>query len=512
MYNELIEQLTGMMAKDFVNSKKPNIIALKNSVMNATAWCPSDYKMATRLFVIRNGITAVPACVCGSPLKVDKTYEQNGFRKYCGDACAKKYRKSAEVKELIDYDWMYDKRISNKMSYIAIGELLHVSDVCVAAACVKLGIPEVKYNWAESATPEDKQDRNTARIKTQLGEIIYEKLYKTDTIKKMYYDDLLSVGAIAEEFNVSEHAIKTAADSIGLILEQRTYSISKSKRELELFEFVKSIRQTAISGYRPNGYHSKEADIFIPELNIGIDYHGCYIHSDACGKEKNYHKSKLEYFTDLGIRYIQIWSDDWECRKDVVKSFVRNIIDKSNKTVGARKTKVIELTQAQYSRFLDDHHMQGATASGVRLGCVYDGIVVSVMGFSKIASNTEFDGYYLDRFANTNIVGAFSKLLKHFTKEHNVDVYSFADLQTVYRKNNVYTKNGFVEYRIAPPDYKYFNATKTKVRKHKFNFRKANFKALGLVIEGKTEKQLAEEYGLVRCYDSGKILYKLEKM
>jgi hypothetical protein len=90
-------------------------------------------------------------------------------------------------------------------------------------------------------------------------------------------------------------------------------------------------------------------------------------------------------------------------------------------------------------------------------------------------------------------------------------VYSFADLQIVDRYNNVYINNGFDPILVLDADYKYFNEEKTKVRKHKFGFRKSNFKALGLDIEGKTEKQLSIEYGLVRCYDSGKILYKLEK-
>ena len=131
------------------------------------------------------------------------------------------------------------------------------------------------------------------------------------------------------------------------------------------------------------------------------------------------------------------------------------------------------------------------------------------MGFKKIANNTVNSGYELCRFANKNVVGGFSKLLKEFTRNFpNVDLYSFADLETVNPNNNVYIKNGFVEVSRIDTDYKYYNP-RSKLREHKFGWRKSAFDKLGYDIVGKTEVDLALEAGLLKCWDSGKVVYKL---
>jgi hypothetical protein len=250
--------------------------------------------------------------------------------------------------------------------------------------------------------------------------------------------------------------------------------------------------------------------VYIDIIKTCFDYLDCVEFSNNF-VEIQYNKKKSEKLADCGIRRIVIWSDDWVTNKTRIQNFIKNIVVKQNVRIGARKTTIRNITTKEYSEFLDKHHMQGARVDAIMLGCIYDDQICAVMGFSKTNSNTKHCGYYLTRFANTNVTGAFSKLVSHFRKEHNVDVYSFADLQIVDRYNNVYINNGFDPILVLDADYKYFNEEKTKVRKHKFGFRKSNFKALGLDIEGKTEKQLSIEYGLVRCYDSGKILYKLEK-
>ena len=132
------------------------------------------------------------------------------------------------------------------------------------------------------------------------------------------------------------------------------------------------------------------------------------------------------------------------------------------------------------------------------------------MGFKKSASNiTRYgidDCYELTRFASSGVRGAFSKIIKHFKNITNVEcIYSFADLEIVDKNDNVYIKNNFIISHYVDIDYKYLDRAKNRV--HKFNYRKSKFKALGLDIENKTESQLAKEYGLRKCWDSGKICY-----
>jgi hypothetical protein len=512
MENQTLKtRLEGVSAISISMAKSGHFVELRNEIIAATSWCPEEYLVATRMYIVRNGITEVPKCTCGNLCGVYKQDYQLGFRQYCSDNCSKNNRKSKKFPELKSYEWMYQKRITERLSWDTIAELLGVSAPCIKENCAKLGIPMEKYVWHQSATPEQKKQRASNITKNSIDSEAYDKLYNTDAIKVMYYDKGMSIAAIAKELNVAAGTVETAAKSIGLHLEERSYHIHKSKSELDMLEFVRTMFPDAISGYRLNGYQSKEVDIYVKELNIGIDFHGCTMHSDKFGKPNLYHRDKLNEFVAAGVRYVQIWEDEWKFNCGVVQQFIKNLLGVSEKRIGARSTKVVELTQSEYSKFLDANHMQGKATSKIRYGLVRGNMILAVMGFSKRPSNTEGVGYMLDRFANTNVTGAFGKLLAKFKAHYNTDIYSFADLQIVDRTNNIYLKNGFEEVKVLAPDYKYYHSSRTKVRKHKFGFRKANFKKMGFDIEGKTESQLAKEANIDRCYDSGKILYVLKQ-
>ena len=74
----------------------------------------------------------------------------------------------------------------------------------------------------------------------------------------------------------------------------------------------------------------KEIDIYLPELKLGFEFNGLYWHSEL-HKEKLYHYNKYKLFKDNGIVLVSIWEDDWEYRKEIVKSMILNKLGKSNK-------------------------------------------------------------------------------------------------------------------------------------------------------------------------------------
>lgn len=283
-----------------------------------------------------------------------------------------------------------------------------------------------------------------------------------------------------------------------------------SRGEIELFELIQGLKPDATQGTRgllPN--RNSEIDVYIPSMNLGFEFNGCFTHCIK-RKPKNYHKDKTDNFRDIGIRLIHIWEDDWDQNRDVVKTFITNLLSKKD-MIGARECEYRELTKDEYRIFMESNHMQGANDCSYKVGLVKNGIIVAAMGFKKIAANVEAigngTGYDLVRFANTNVTGAFTKLLKNFCDSNDVGyLVSFADLDIVDRDNNVYTKNGFEEVYKIDPDYRYYDP-RTKKREHKFNYRKSFFESVGLTIDGKTEWELADEYKLLRCYDSGKIKY-----
>lgn len=338
--------------------------------------------------------------------------------------------------------------------------------------------------------------------KSRLSHDAYSVLTTHDLLNDLYSNQKLSVIGIARHLKCSWESVLYSLQSHDIPYDPTRFSVT-SDLELELFTFIKSLAPNAISTYKDG----KHLDIFIPELNLGFEFNGVYWHSEA-KKSSDYHVKKVQYFYDRGIRYIQIWEDDWLNKRSVVEKFIRNLLG-YNKRIGARQTTIVELTHSEFSTFMNANHMQGTTSTSIRLGLVYDGIVVAAMGFKHVALNTSTKGKTIElvRFANINVTGAFTKLLKYVERNYQYEyITSFADLEIVDMNNNVYSKHGFVVDYTIKADYKYYNY-RTNMREHKFGYRKSKFKSLGFDVDGKSEHELAIEYGLLRCYDSGKIKY-----
>jgi hypothetical protein len=379
--------------------------------------------------------------------------------------------------------------------------------------------------WKESREP---QTSFCDKLKIDAYHLRYALLYwgiesKFDQVTKDARDFLDSKERFCEEFSkhsmerlsviysVSTGTIKNYAKLYGLNTSQWANGVSMG--ENELFQFIKTLCPDAVQSYREFfGKNGKELDVWIPSKQIGIEFNGVYTHSDQ-SKAKDYHRTKHLQFRDAGIRYIQIWEDDWNYRNDKVKRFLTNALGASTlPRIGARKTRVVELSQSSFDAFLVNHHMQGTTKAKFRYGLMFDGDTVAVMGFKEIPSNVSVRygdgvGVELIRFANTTVSGAFTKLLTHFERNNpHHHILSYADLEIVSPFSNVYSKNGFRVVKEIQQDYRYYNQ-KTKTREHKFNWRKEAFKQYGFDIDKHTEFQMADKIGLLRCYDSGKILY-----
>lgn len=105
----------------------------------------------------------------------------------------------------------------------------------------------------------------------------------------------------------------------------------RSRGELELANFLKREHSVIESDRRlVKGY---EADIFLPDYKIAIEYNGVYWHSDQLLlKAKGltalqYHTLKLEAFTKQGIKLLYVWEDDWKAKREqVVKALSQAIL------------------------------------------------------------------------------------------------------------------------------------------------------------------------------------------
>ena len=254
----------------------------------------------------------------------------------------------------------------------------------------------------------------------------------------------------------------------------------------------------------------KEIDIFIPSLNIGIEYNGIIWHSSKFGKDCRYHLRKLVECNKNGIKLIQVFEDEWIEHRDIVIKKIKHILGFNNgEKVYARKCNVKEIDKHIGCVFLDKNHIQGSVGSSVFLGAYYNEKLVGVMSFKEESKNH----WNLTRFATDNdlrCIGIAGKLFSSFLKTYNpTSVKSFADRRwTISEENNVYTQLRFELTDVLKPDYRYVNGHK---REHKFGYRKDKLhKKYGVPLEW-TEKQMTEHLGFYRIYDCGLLRYEWKK-
>jgi hypothetical protein len=275
---------------------------------------------------------------------------------------------------------------------------------------------------------------------------------------------------------------------------------NRSIKEKELLSFIRTIYNgVIITSYRD----ILEIDIYLPELKIGFEFNGLYWHSNEW-KEKNYHSKKTNHFRDRGIRIIHIWEDDWDNRKEIVKSQIGNIFGLSNR-IFARKCTVKEILDTIVVKdFLNKNHIQGSVKSVFKLGLYYEDKLVSIMIFDNFEGRRKMEdgGWNLSRFCNkvnTSVVGGASKLLNHFIKLMNPKrIISYADKD--WSIGDIYQKLGFSLVSDSKPDYKYIVDSK---RVHKSRYKKSRLKT------NMSESSFMNEIGVNKIYDCGKLKFEI---
>lgn len=251
----------------------------------------------------------------------------------------------------------------------------------------------------------------------------------------------------------------------------------------------------------------KEIDLWLPEYNIGIEYHGLHWHTeDRVGQ---LHLEKWKLANAAGVRIIQIFEDEWLNKQEIVKSRLCALVGKSEK-VFARKTKIKPIEFRTAADFLSQTHIQSAGRAGISYGLYYEGVLVAVAVFGQArtgAMTQRNDGVWeVYRYASIGrVVGGFTKLYKQFIEDiQPTEVISYCDLR--YGNGGVYKAAGFVLDGVSPPDYWWVASGKIE-RIPRYQMQKHKLQTHPLTKEyyvaGMTERQICEAAGLRRIYGVG---------
>lgn len=273
----------------------------------------------------------------------------------------------------------------------------------------------------------------------------------------------LTLGEISDASGVSPMTLSRRAKDAGVKFSKKT-----SKHEKDLSDFIRSVYNgEVLENDRSLG---KELDIYIPELNMGIEFNGVYWHCDQ-HKPREFHISKKLYFKEKGVEVIMIWEDQWINSRPIIESIIKNKLGLSHRLY-ARKYVAKTINSISASHFMSRYHLQSKTSSSVNYGLVdSEGQLVMVLSMKKLSQ----DRWEIARLAsklNHVVIGGFSKLFKLFKKENDFkEIITYANLDVFDGKS--YEKVGFVFDKRTPVSYFYIHNNKmirynrTRFQKHK---------------------------------------------
>jgi hypothetical protein len=273
-----------------------------------------------------------------------------------------------------------------------------------------------------------------------------------------------------------------------------------SKNEIEIGDIIKEWgfdieknNRTLLEG--------KEIDIYIPNLNVGIEYTGLRFHSELMHKNKYNIRDKHVLAKKLGINLITIYENEWLESKDKVLSILQSKLNLKKK-IYARKTAVGLLSKEEANSFNNKWHLQGASKILLAVGLKFNNEIVGVMTFAKHHRGVE-KGLVLNRmcFGEYSVIGGANKMLNFAiplikTIGYNV-ITTWSDNR--WSEGGVYDKMGFQLDKNIPADYNYFKQQKIVSKQ---SCTKKNLIKKGGV--GITEKEIAASIKLYRIWDAGK--------
>ena len=306
-----------------------------------------------------------------------------------------------------------------------------------------------------------------------------------------------------------------------------------SLAEKEIYEYIKTLTKEVLNNNR-NIINPLELDIFINKYNFAIEYNGLYYHSyqklnntktNLSNKQKqmfkdrnlrpnyglNFHLLKTLMCEEKNIQLLHINENEWNEKKDILKSMIKSKIGVIDKKLNARDCIIKIVSQKDCNSFLENNHIQGKVNSKINIGLYNkNNELISLMTFSKkryLENNNNSNEYELLRFVNlkeTIVRGAASKLLKYFINNYcknNDKIITYGDKR--YSNGKLYKTLGFDYIHTSPPNYKYFKNLKV------YNRQKFQRKHIKEYYDLYTNNKIdSVNYGLIKLYDDNLTEYE----
>lgn len=488
------------------NWKKKNR-SFVDSLRKDTNWLDTTSDVE-RLYCIINGLTSVPKCkVCNKNNTKFKQFSF-GYSETCGIKCSVNTEdvKNKRLNNKIDYTERkrktqetclrkYGVTSTNKLESVKKKQIeskiaIYGEDFAKSSALAAKNTVIEKYGVENSfQLPKSR----AKAIESQRKHAIEGFAILDDKIKAEELYSQFTTTQIGNKLGIGFSNVANKLNAHGIILDKHRF---KSGLEKEVLEYVNSIYSgTIISGDRSVLGNKKEIDIFIPDLNFGIEFDGLFWHSNI---EKNYHLDKTEMMENNGMSLFHIFEDEWKSKRIIWESMISNKFGLSKRIYG-RKCYLANVSKEESREFFNDNHMQGSLNVGKSIGLFYEDELVACLCYGK--SRFTNDDVEIYRYANkafTNVIGGFSKLLKQLGK---VKIVSYANRR--WSSGNLYTQCGFDFIHNTKPNY-YYVKDGVKYGRQGFQKHRLSDHPLITILDfSKSEAEIMSDNGFRRIYDCG---------
>lgn len=318
------------------------------------------------------------------------------------------------------------------------------------------------------------------------------------------------------------------ASSIGYFLttvdKQNLVQFSYSSMEDQVYGFLQDIGVTdEIVRTTRKVITPLELDLYIPERHIAIECNPTCAHNSSNSifedrpKSPGYHQRKTQLCEDQGVFLFHIFGYEWEHKRPIIESMLRNLFGKNIIKIGARCCNIREVSDSESRIFLNSNHRQGYASSPIRLGLYYHEELLSLMTFGRprnsISSNADFELVRFCNKLNTSVVGGASKLFTYFLSTHKEakTIVSYSD--RAHTQGNLYRTLGFTVLGRSQPGYVWVDE-KSDTAYNRVNAQKRNicdFLNDNDIDLHQSETQIMESHGFVKVFDSGTITWKYNR-
>lgn len=389
-----------------------------------------------------------------------------------------------------------------------------VEETCLKKLGVKCSLQSPKVRKKIEQTLIQKHGvKCAAQIHITNKECLNEDYVKQNFIKDGYF----YIKDFCEFFNLKYEIVQRYYKVLFNITEpNKSY---KLQRQIEVYEYIKSIYPGEVQLNTHKIIAPQELDIYIPEKHLAIEFDGIMYHSfgksnvaywdNADEEDPKYHLKKTEECNKLNIQLLHIFENEWVEKEAIWKSMLAAKLGVTKTKIYARKCEIKPVDKASAYEFLKINHLQGSCSSNINLGLYYNNELVSLMTFGKSRFTDKYT-YELLRFCNklnTVVVGGASKLLKFFRSIYSGSIISYANRR--WSDGELYKALGFNYLHSTNPNYYYFKVNTYKLYS-RINFQKYKLKKkLEVYDKTLTETENMYNNGYRKIYDCGNLVFTM---